>query len=179
MKFIRPKLILTVLAFGLMASFQNCNKTSFTSTPEQSQQASSTPTETQTPTTVTTLPVTRTTLAQPSTTTTVPNSQPPAVYSTCESKTLIVACPDNAVNCTCTATLPGGSFQEGLWISSPTPDRTKNGTGPNCKYLVPDGNDNAAHSGTVVSPDIGTCTNYCSVMAKCLNGQWQQAKSTW
>jgi len=179
MKFIRPKVILAATILVLVAVFQNCNKTSFTQAPEGTEDAASTetPADVEEPiaqlpaTTIPTIP--RTTLPAPIT------SPPTGIYSTCQSKTMTVACPDNKPNCTCTATLPAGSFAQDNTERSPGPDRTKNGTGPSCKIQIPDGSENSAHSGTVVSPEYGTCTNYCSVTAKCINGQWQQFGATW
>lgn len=108
-----------------------------------------------------------------------PNNPPPQTYKqvNCPQLSLTVPCPDGRANCTCTDTIPAGTYLSGEWSRAPLA-RVSN-HGPNC--FVPPSPDQAmyaSHSGTVVEPR-GVCLNYCSILARCVDGQWVETKVTW
>lgn len=93
--------------------------------------------------------------------------------SSCEEQSVTTKCPSNA-SCTCNDVLPAGTYRatQLVWGKFKRMGTT---TGTSCFHNV----DASIHSGTVVGGGYGICLNYCTVQAKCVDGQWTGFQTVW
>lgn len=183
---------LGIAALTMLVVFQNCTKTQFHSLDTVEELASEAEveqgTQTAAPTPSQPLPTQVGQQAQPNPTPNQeqgPEQEIPSVaevFSTCAPLTQTLACPDGKPGCTCTDTLPGGTYDIRLVVRGKHMDDAPIGQmglsdiyspGPSCTLR------GSSHSGVMVDPTYGTCNHYCSFYAKCVNGQWTEIEVGW